>query len=137
MRKMFILPFLLCGCIWSWDVVDEKKVNYIGLPVENVIMKFGAPSAVGELNGQEFLTWTNSSTHVSSVPTYDTGYTSGSYNTSSGSYGTYRGSVDYRSTRTTSMQLNCTFTVMAKKGIITDMNVNGNNGACEAYSSRL
>ena len=36
-----------------------------------------------------------------------------------------------------STQLNCSFIVKAKSGRITDMSVDGNNGACEAYASRL
>ena len=134
---MFI-PLIVSGCMaWSWDVVEEKKVSYVGQPVERVIMIFGAPSASGKLDGQEFFTWTNSKTHVSSTPVYNNAYSSGSFNTSSGGFGSYSGSTGYTSYSTRSMQLDCTFTVMAKKGVITDMNVNGNNGACMAYSNRL
>ena len=100
-------------------------------------MRFGPPAASGEVAGEEYYKWTNSTNFIYSTPKFDTAYSSGSYNTSSGGLGSYSGTTNYTSSRTISMQLNCTFTVRAKKLLIVDMDVNGNNGACEAYSQRL
>ena len=139
MKLSLVLVLLLSGCaIWAWDVVEEKKPLYIGEPVETVIMKFGAPSATGKVKGKDFFTWTNSSTHISSTPQYNTSFSSGTFSTGyGGDTGTFSGSTGYTSYTTRSTQLNCTFTVIAKNGLITDMDVNGNNGACKAYSNRL
>ena len=137
MKKIILASLMVSGCMASWDVIEAKRSDYYGQPIEVMVAKFGPPAASGELNERVFYTWTNSPNMVFSTPQYNTAVTSGTYGSLGGGYGTYSGTTGYTTYQTNSVQLNCTFTVYTSEGVIVDMQAAGNNGACQAYSSRL
>lgn len=133
-----ILAFSVSGCIKSQaDIVEEKQVNYIGQPIETLVMLLGSPSASGEINGQEFYTWTNSSMLNISTPVTNTARNTGTVYGSTGGYGNYSGSTTYTTYTNNSYQLNCTFNALVKSGKITDISAKGQNGACNKFARAL
>jgi|TARA_R110002153_G_scaffold271063_1_gene438028 hypothetical protein len=140
-KLFFILTIsmlALTGCLRSQaTIVKEKQANYIGQPIETLVMLFGAPSASGEINGNEFFTWTNSSNLNISVPVYNNARTSGTISGSGGSNRNFTGSTRYTTYNNTSHQLNCTLTAISKAGKIIDITAKGQNGACSKYARAL
>ena len=133
-----LIMLSISGCIKSQtEIVEEKQASYIGKPIETLIMMLGSPSASGEINGQEFYTWTNTSMLNISTPITNTARNRGTVYGSSGGYGNYSGSTTYTTYTNNSYQLNCTFNALAKSGKIIDISAKGQNGACSKFARAL